>query len=64
MGTGGLCGALPRVSDCVSVPGEFRILRVAVINFALGFSEPASPLVPVCPTKPRKFKALENRMLP
>lgn len=64
MGTGGLlCGPLPRVSDCVSVPGEFRTLRAAVINFALGLSEPSSLLIPGCWIKLRKFKALENAML-
>lgn len=54
----GLCRPLPRVSDCVSVPVEFITLRATIVNVALGFSEPASPLVPGCPIKPRKFKAL------
>lgn len=60
MGTGGLCGLLPKVSDCVSVPVEFRTLRAAVINFALGLSEPVSLLVPGCPIKLKESKALEN----
>lgn len=38
-------------------------VRVAVINFALGLSGPASPLVPSCQIKPRKVKALEKGRL-
>ena len=37
--------------------------RVAVINFALGLLEPASPLVPGCQIKPREVKALEKGRL-
>lgn len=54
MDPGGLCGPLPRVSDCVSVPVELRILRAAFMNFALGLSEPANPLVLGCPIKTKE----------